>query len=59
MDVIQAIIPAKQVDLAVKQTQLLSKKSWKYYMDLEGLFIHKTQAEKRKALFGKDPLINM
>jgi hypothetical protein len=59
MDAIQAIEPTKRVDLTAKQPVFLSKKAKKYYMDFEGLFVHKTQAEKRRALFGKDPLVSM
>jgi hypothetical protein len=59
MDVIQAVEPVKRVDVTVKQSTLISKKAKKYYMDFEGFFVHKTQAEKRRALFGKDPLVSM
>jgi hypothetical protein len=59
MDVIQAIPPKKQAQMNVKKSSLISKKVKKYYMDFEGLFVHKTQAEKRRALFGKDPLASI
>ena len=36
----------------------LQKKYRKYYMDVFSMFIHKTQSEKRRELFGKDPLVN-
>lgn len=59
MDAIQAVEPRKRVDVTVKQSALISKKAKKYYMDFEGFFVHKTQAEKRRALFGKDPLVSI
>lgn len=59
MDVIQAIEPAKQAELNAKKSPVISKKIKKSYMDFEALFVHKTQAEKRRALFGKDPLMSM
>lgn len=59
MDAIQVIEPLKRVDATVNQSTFISKKAKKYYMDFEGFFVHKTQAERRRALFGKDPLMSM
>lgn len=34
-----------------------SKNVKKYYMEIEDMFVRKTQAERRRELFGKDPMV--
>ena len=35
----------------------MKEKVKKHYMEISEIFIRKTQAEKRRELFGKDPLV--
>jgi hypothetical protein len=35
------------------------KKVRKYYTDFQEIFVRKTQADRRRELFGKDPLANL
>jgi hypothetical protein len=43
--------------LQVSKRALFSKNVKKYYMEIEDIFVRKTQAERRKELFGKDPMV--
>ncbi len=58
MEAIQTLRAIREPDLDLKKSRF-SKKVKKYYTEFEELFVHKTQAEKRRELFGKDPLVNL
>ena len=48
------VIRKQRID---SEESVLSKKVKKYYTKVEELFVYKTKAEKRRELFGKDPLL--
>ena len=57
MEAIQSI-EAFQKPAFDSKMPYFKKTAKKYYMEFVDIFIHKTQAEKRRAFFGKDPLVD-
>lgn len=57
MEAVQVLNVVRKHALEVPQKAQSTKKTKKLGFNLESLFVRKTQSEKRKALFGKDPLI--
>ena len=58
MEANQKTITTQKPVQASKGSQL-SKNVKKYYMEFEDIFIRKTQSDRRRELFGKDPMVNI